>query len=231
MKTMNEISEDSIFPMLKPISLRFFLQDISKIARALLNCVLYTYAEDGTIVGGRIIETESYTQDDEASHSYKGQTKRCRAMFMQGGTVYVYLIYGMYHCCNIVTGTADKGDAVLLRSLEPYWGLSTMASRRKFQARTYVQNVLCRGPGCLSIALGITTSQHNETVIISKKINADNALKGRVYLMNLPASMHVHMQNIVATTRIGITKSAQARAQKSRFYISGNPCISYPLKY
>lgn len=242
---MNEISQNGILPLLQSLSSSFFLQDNSIVARALLNCVLYTWDENNAIVGGRIVETESYTQDDEASHSYKGQTKRCRAMFMQGGIAYVYVIYGMHHCCNVVTGAVGSGNAVLLRSLEPYWGLDIMAVRRSVRVLHYSQNdkfysktkttertetALCRGPGCMSMALGITTSQYNETALIRNKISEKSAQKGRIHLMNLPASMHVHSRDIVTTTRIGITKSVKSREQKSRFYINHNSCVSYPLK-
>ncbi len=232
---MKDRSPHAVFASLKSLPPAFFLGETDLIAQALLNCALFTYAEEGTAVGGRIVETESYTQDDEASHSYRGERTRSRAMFMQGGTAYVYVIYGIYHCCNIVTGAAGLGNAVLIRALQPCWGLPLMTTRR--MGRAGKQNTskrpkvapsthaLCRGPGCLSIALEISINAYNETPMACNK----KAKKRSIHLMQLPQPMHLHPQNVVHTTRIGIT-NARAREQKRRFYMHNNPCVSHPLK-
>lgn len=130
----------------------FFNRPADVVARDLIGCVLSTKF-DGRITQGRIVETEAYTgPDDPASHSYGGRrTDRNSSMFLVYGTVYVYFIYGMHWCFNLVTGAEGYGAAVLVRALEPTRGSDTMRGRRK---QTKVE-VLCAGPGRLCQALGI----------------------------------------------------------------------------
>ena len=102
----------------------------------------------GTRTSGRIVETEAYTGDDPASHSYRGRTARNSVMFGPAGRLYVYLSYGIHHCANVVTGSVDDGQAVLIRAIVPVDGIDTMLRRR---GRT----PLADGPGKLCRALGI----------------------------------------------------------------------------
>jgi DNA-3-methyladenine glycosylase len=98
----------------------FFTRPVLEVARDLLGRTLCRELADGTVLRGRLVEVEAYDGPrDRASHAFRGLTKRNRWMFEAGGLAYVYLVYGMHHCLNIVTG--DEGDptAVLLRAAEP----------------------------------------------------------------------------------------------------------------
>ena len=97
----------------------FFRRDGLVVARDLLGRVLCRRMPDGSMLRGRIVEVEAYDgPDDKASHARSGPTKRNAPMFRAGGIAYVYLIYGMHHCMNVVTGTEGYPSAVLLRSVE-----------------------------------------------------------------------------------------------------------------
>lgn len=94
--------------------INFYQQRATKLAQDLLSCALYFEKFKRFF---RIVETEAYTDDDPASHSFKGLSNRNRSMFLQGGHLYVYRIYGVHYCMNIVSGQQGVGEAVLIRSL------------------------------------------------------------------------------------------------------------------
>ncbi|MFH1175390.1 MAG: DNA-3-methyladenine glycosylase [bacterium] len=104
--------------MKKIIPQSFYYQDTLSVAQNLLGCFLVRRMEDGKIIKARIIETEAYIgQEDLACHASKGRTKRTETMFGPPGFWYVYMIYGMYHCLNVITEKKDFPAAVLIRAV------------------------------------------------------------------------------------------------------------------
>jgi DNA-3-methyladenine glycosylase len=109
----------------------------------------------GKRVAGRIVEVEAYLgKDDPACHASRGMTPRNEVMFRSPGHCYVYLIYGMYHCVNVVSDPEGTGAAVLIRAVEPAEGLDVMARRRGISEERIRD--LARGPGRLCEAFDIT---------------------------------------------------------------------------
>lgn len=173
-----------------------------EVARALIGAGLY---RDG--VGGRIVETEAYTRDDPASHSHRGPTRRNRVMFGPAGRLYVYRIYGLHLCANIVCGPEGSGQAVLIRALEPLAGLERMAERRG----PVPLRQLAAGPGRLAQALGIT----------AKDDGADLALA--------PWRLEPARGSapVVIGPRIGISRAVE---QPWRFGLQGSSFLSRPFR-
>ncbi|MBP9894947.1 MAG: DNA-3-methyladenine glycosylase [Giesbergeria sp.] len=133
-----------------------FSADSSEVARRLIGVTLLV---DG--VGGRIVETEAYDQQDPASHTYTGPSVRNAAMFGPPGHVYVYRSYGLHWCMNLVCREAGHGAGVLLRALEPTQGLEVMRARRGLQD----PRLLCAGPGRLAQALGVDHGWNQRPVL------------------------------------------------------------------
>lgn len=119
----------------RPLPASFYRRPAVDVARDLLGRVLCRALDDGTVLRGRLVEVEAYIgPEDRASHAFRGRTHRNRWMFEDGGLAYVYLVYGMHHCLNIVTGTAGHPSAVLLRASEPPAGDSASGPGRLCRA-------------------------------------------------------------------------------------------------
>jgi DNA-3-methyladenine glycosylase len=179
-----------------------FRAEALDVARALIGASVFV---DG--VGGTIVETEAYDQDDPASHTFAGQTARNAVMFGPPGRAYVYRSYGIHWCLNFVCRPAGHGAGVLIRALEPTAGIETMRERRGVQAL----RLLCSGPGRLGQALAIT-----------QKL-------GGARLDRPPFRIVAPLDGPIAVAsdvRIGISK---AREQPWRFVLAGSPYLSRPL--
>jgi len=159
---------------------------------------------DGKVLAGRIVETEAYLPDDPASHSFRGETPRNRAMFQAPGTAYVYRIYGLYWCLNVAAGPEGEGAAVLLRALEPVCGLDLMRARRSGAP----DRDILRGPGRLCQAMGVDDTLNG----------LDLTELGALFLAEGKAGGPIGQ-----STRIGLTKAADAVL---RFYEQGSKFLS-----
>lgn len=188
--------------------------DVETIARQLLGKVLYT-CFDGQKTAAVIVETEAYSgENDRACHScIYGKTKRTEVMFGRPGAAYVYLCYGIHHLFNVVTNTAGKADAVLIRAAEPLEGIDIMRQRRN---KTSQDASLCSGPGNLSKALGITTAAYGTD------------LTGETISIRNPGSRILPSQ-IAAVPRVGVHYAGDDALLLRRFYIKNNPNVSKPL--
>jgi DNA-3-methyladenine glycosylase len=174
----------------------FFDRDTELVARELLGCLL-VHRSEGVERIGRIVETEAYLGvDDLAAHSSKGITPRTRIMFGPAGYAYVYLIYGMHHCVNVVTGPAGEGTAVLLRALEPVQNLHGKTS----------------GPALLCKAMDI-----------DRRLNGHDFCSDELHMLARPAG---HAVSVVERPRIGVDYAGDWAARPLRFYLEGNSYVS-----
>lgn len=188
----------------------FFRQDTVELARKLLGCMLVHRTPDG-VATGMIVETEAYVGAiDKACHAWQNRSERTEIMYHDGGYAYVYFIYGMHHCFNVVTGPEGEGNAVLIRALEPVTGINLMQRRRN----TKLLRSLCSGPGKVCQALGITKNEYGLDLCA-----ADSPLR-------LIRYRHIPEAQIVATPRINVAYAEEAAAWPWRFYVKDNLYIS-----
>ncbi|MBE9462542.1 DNA-3-methyladenine glycosylase [Dyadobacter subterraneus] len=191
--------------------------DTRTLAQKLLGCELVHNSPDG-ITSGTIVETEAYLQDDPACHAYQKRTPRTEPMYAAPGTIYVYLIYGMYQCVNVVSNRVDCGEAVLIRALQPTEGIEIMQIRRELSRKKTLGKVskpiplkeLCRGPGKLVQAMGIERSVHNSQSLVDSNLFITPPLSGNPF-------------EIEISKRIGLTQGADFLY---RYSLKNNPFVS-----
>ncbi len=203
----------------------FYERDAITVARELVGCRLFRVLPDGSWAGGTIVETEAYREDDPASHSFRGPSPRARVMFGPSGTVYVYLIYGVHECCNIVCEPEGAGAAVLIRAIEPTSGLAWMRDNRYREAREAcgVKGVhgLASGPGKLCAALRISRAEHNGRPIQPPAAAGPGDI---VVLARTSEWIERYGDGAVGCgPRVGIRKAAD---RPWRFRVEGSPFVS-----
>lgn len=199
------------------ISKDFYKKGAIEVAKSILGDYLVREV-DGRKIKSIIVETESYIgATDKACHAYNyKKTERTKPLFKEGGLAYVYFIYGLYHCFNIVTNIKDEPEAVLIRAIEPIDNLDYIANKRFKKnynelTKTQMRN-LTNGPSKLCSALSITREDNYKKLY----------LKGDLYLEYNP-NKNIE---IVETTRIGIDYAEEAKDFPWRFYIKNNPYVS-----
>jgi DNA-3-methyladenine glycosylase len=182
--------------------------DTVALARALLGKVLVREM-DGVVVAGRIVETEAYLQDDPACHAFRGMTQRNRSLFLEHGHSYVYLCYGTSYMLNVSSEAAGIGSGVLLRALEPMFGIAHM-QRNVSHVKS---SNLTRGPGRLAAAMRIDRRHDGLNLFTDRQLWIGEDGHG--------------IKRIGESTRIGLTKAADERL---RFFVAGSPYLSGPRK-
>lgn len=194
----------------------FYDRDTLHVARDLLGCTLVHLLEDGTRLSGHIVETEAYLPGDMASHGFRGKTQRNAAMFMRAGVAYVYFIYGMHFCFNVVTEGEGVPAAVLIRAVQPVDGIETMRRNRAVRQTLRVSETrdvfsLCHGPGKLCQAFAIDRSANG--IDLCKR--GSRLFIGRKNLTGLGDLSGF----IEATPRIGISGDNTAKTALWRFVL------------
>ena len=193
---MSDMPLSAALTGLQKLPRRFYTRDTLQVAEDLLGTFL-VHRIDGVSRVAKIVEVEAYVgAHDLAAHSSKGITKRTQVMFGPPGFAYVYLIYGMHHCMNVVTEPQGHGCAVLIRALEP------------------VQNVVgnTRGPGLLCSAMGI-----------DRRLNAHDLESDDFFIA---APMIDEPVAIVRRPRIGVAYAGDWAKQPLRLYLEGSDFIS-----
>jgi DNA-3-methyladenine glycosylase len=180
----------------------FFARSVHEVAPELIGATLLMGD-----VGGAIVEVEAYDQEDPASHAYGGRTARNATMFGPAGYAYVYRSYGIHWCLNLVCGTENDAEAVLIRALEPTAGIELQQQRRGMEDL----RELCSGPGKLCQALSIT-GQHDGLPLDRPPFRLEER-RG--------------VPQIATGPRIGITRAAEL---PWRYGLLGSPFLSRVLR-
>jgi len=195
----------------KKLKSEFYTSNLLLVAKNLLGKIIVKKTGN-EVISGKIVEVEAYHGDyDQASHAFKGKTKRTEVMFEEGGRLYVYFTYGVHFCANVVVGKKGKGIAVLIRGVEPLVGIDLMSKNRygrKLISDREKYN-LTNGPGKLCKAFAINRT-HNGTDLTGDEI----------FILDQP---RLKGKEIGVSKRIGITRSVDLQW---RFFIKGNPFVS-----
>lgn len=197
----------------------FFNRDTLIVAKELLGKILVRKI-DGVILKGKIVETEAYIGAiDKASHAYGGKrTNRTETLYAEPGTVYVFSIYGMYYCLNLISEEKDVAAGVLIRGIEPLEGIEKMSQLRYKknyeELSSYEKKNFSNGPSKLCMALGIDKRDNCINTISSEELYVEEDF------------LNKEAFSIVESKRIGIDYAEEAKDFLWRFYIKDNKFIS-----
>ncbi|MFA5128838.1 MAG: DNA-3-methyladenine glycosylase [Patescibacteria group bacterium] len=195
---------------MKKIKKDFYNRKTLKVAREILGKFLVIKI-DNKIIAGKIVETEGYVgPSDLASHASRGKTARTAPMFGPPGHAYIYLVYGLNYCFNIVTEKENYPAAVLIRAIEPAEGIDLMKKNRKINTPTFN---LTNGPGKLCQAFKI-----------DKTLNALDLTKNILWIED--RGVKLKKSEIFSAKRIGVDYAGKYKNKPWRFYIKGNPFVS-----
>jgi len=197
---------------LKRLELSFYQRNSVLLAQKLLGKYLIRNI-GGDRIMTKIVETEAYMgPEDKAAHSYNNRrTQRTEVMFGRPGKAYVYMIYGMYYCLNIVAGEEEIPEAVLIRGVEPIEGIEILKQNRKIKGKQI--NNLTNGPGKLCEALAIDKSLNGSDLVFGNEI----------YILDSKEK-----PDIVKSKRINIDYAEEYVNKLWRFYIRDNIFVSRP---
>jgi DNA-3-methyladenine glycosylase len=188
----------------------WFARPATAVAPELIGCCLVRQFPDGTIQRGIIVEAEAYELGDPACHAYRRQTPRNAAMFGPAGQTYVYLIYGIYHCVNIVTELEGVPSAVLLRALDLQGVVEPSLSLKAIQR-------LAAGPGKLCRYLNIDRSLNQTALIAGQPLWVEHRSA------EFMSAVDAQQIELVQTTRIGLSQGTDL---PWRWYLKGSPAVS-----
>nr|WP_269623569.1 DNA-3-methyladenine glycosylase [Prochlorococcus marinus] len=163
---------------MSPLPNCFYSRPAKVVARDLIGCLLIKRQSNQRLLWGVIVETEAYSQEEEACHGYKSRNSKNETLFGEPGRLYVYLTYGIYHCVNIVTDKDDWASGVLLRAI----------------AIPNENERIASGPGLLANRFGLNRSNDNCPI----------SIENGIWLSQNPSATNMH--EIIQTTRIGISK-------------------------
>ena len=189
----------------------FQIDDVVFLSQNLLGKILFTYF-DNKLTGGMIVETEAYrAPEDRASHAFgHRRTKRNEVMFHDGGICYVYQCYGIHALFNIVTNIKDSPHAILIRAIEPLYGIDTMLARRN---KRKLDRSVAGGPGSLTVSLGIDI-KHNGLPLTNSSLWIEDH------------GIVVPSDKIIASPRVGVDYAGKDAKLAWRFRLKDCPWTS-----
>jgi DNA-3-methyladenine glycosylase len=196
------------------LPMSYYQRDTVQVAKDLLGKQL-VHKVGRKRLAGIIVETEAYTGiEDAACHAFGGRrSEKNESLYLEGGHAYIYFIYGMYYCLNVVTESHGCPEAVLIRGIEPTEGIDVMMENRGRKTTIKKPQELSNGPGKLCTALDLDRRQDG-LPLVSKELFIEDV------------GLDMPDRKIVKASRIGVDYAGEAASWPLRFYIRDNPYVS-----